>query len=98
MVSLAPRIDPETGERLYLSTQGVGNHLGVELDRGKQIFVIAHRDHLVRATWVAEDAGFLAYGDTAMMPIEYDEEAAQSWNRSRISFLKHDFQARLLLL
>lgn len=98
LISLNPRIDPESGESLHLSTQGVVNHLSVELERGKKVFVVAHRDHLVRATWVAEDAGFLAYGDTVMMPIDYDEESALPWTRSRMSFLKHDFQARLRLL
>lgn len=98
LITIAPKVDPETGEKLHLSTQGVINHLSVELESGKKVFVVAHRDHLVRATWIAEEAGFLAYSDTAMMPNVYDEGSALPWTRSRMSFLKHDFQARLSLL
>ncbi|MGH1364496.1 MAG: hypothetical protein ACRBF0_13130 [Calditrichia bacterium] len=98
LIRLEPFIDTKSGDEQYLSTQAIVNQMSINHKHGTSVFVVGHRDQLVRATWIAENGGFLAYSDSAMMTGEYDSESSQLWTRTRMSYLKHDFLSRLRLI
>jgi hypothetical protein len=90
------------GSAIYLSTAGViekGLRLAAEsgIDVGLA-GVLGHADHICRCVMTAERAGITAaVPEGVRLPVDYDDESAQPWTRSRADFVPVDLMARWLM-
>lgn len=83
--SISPEVD-ESGREPYLSTKGVLEKIDALLKKEKKksaelgsVLIVAHKNHLPRCKWFAEQMGFTVAGDQENMPSHYDSQCAQRW-------------------
>jgi len=80
-------VETGSGEQ-YLSTKGVLDKI-VNLLKGElqpkepksmgPVLIVAHRNHLPRCVWLANEMGFTVAAEQARMPVDYDRESTQRW-------------------
>lgn len=100
LTSICPKIDRKNGTPIYLSTKGVLEHIREKLEPMKSedlgsVFIIAHRDHLVRCARLAQDFGFPIVTAQDDMPDGYDPQSGQLWTTSRTMYIVSDVISRL---
>lgn len=95
LISVNPIYDSASDRVNYLSTAGVLKQARDILNDTKTIYVVAHRDHLVRCLQTAQRLGFDAVSDSDKMPNDYDALSSQVWTRNRETYLVSDMISRL---
>lgn len=95
LISINPLYDSAADQVNYLSTTGVLEQAFEFLHDTQTIYVVAHRDHLVRCLQTAQRMGFDAVSDSEKMPIDYDPQSSQAWTRNRETYLVSDMISRL---
>ncbi len=95
LVSIHPQFDPVSDRVIYLSTRGVLDKARDHLAKTACIYIVAHRDHLVRCLQTASEMGLQAFSESLKMPVEYDPFSSQAWTRNREAYLVSDMISRL---
>ncbi len=94
MISINPLYNSGLDQVSYLGTAGVLDQARDFFKDAHTIYIVAHRDHLVRCLQMAERMRYQAVSDSEKMPLDYDPHSSQAWTRNRETCLVSDMISR----